>query len=139
LDDETNEWVSKNELKKRQTARKNAAKAAEKAASKKNVPAATKKAEAAAVNDDDLDPSKYTDNRKNFLQALRDAGENPYPHKFNRDMTIPQFREKFEQEKIENGEFLENVRVAVTGRIMGLRTSGAKLIFIDLSEDNSKI
>jgi lysyl-tRNA synthetase, class II len=32
LDDETNEWVSKNELKKRQTARKNAQKAAEKAA-----------------------------------------------------------------------------------------------------------
>lgn len=36
LDEETGEWVSKNELKKRQTARKNAAKAAEKAAKKKD-------------------------------------------------------------------------------------------------------
>jgi hypothetical protein len=35
LDNETGDWVSKNELKKRQTARKNAAKAAEKAAAKK--------------------------------------------------------------------------------------------------------
>ena len=32
LDEETNEWVSKSELKKRQTSRKNAQKAAEKAA-----------------------------------------------------------------------------------------------------------
>jgi len=54
-------------------------------------------------------------------------------------MTIPQFREKFEQVKIENGEFLEGQKVALTGRIMGLRQSGAKLMFIDLHEDNAKI
>lgn len=95
LDEETGEWVSKTELKKRNTARKNAAKAAEKAAAKKAKDATAgekkvaKKTEAA---DEDLDPSKYTDNRKQYLQQLRDAGQNPYPHKFHRDMTVPQFK-----------------------------------------------
>jgi lysyl-tRNA synthetase class 2 len=70
--------------------------------------------------------------RKRLLEQIRDEGKNPYPHKFNRDMTIPQFREKYEQTKIEVGEFLEDQKVALTGRIMGLRSSGAKLIFIDL-------
>jgi len=54
-------------------------------------------------------------------------------------MTVQQFREKYDQQKIENGSFLEDKTVALTGRIMGLRSSGAKLIFIDLCEDNSKI
>ena len=70
--------------------------------------------------------------RKRLLEQIRDEGKNPYPHKFNRDMTIHQFREKYEQTKIEVGEFLEDQKVALTGRIMGLRSSGAKLIFIDL-------
>jgi lysyl-tRNA synthetase class 2 len=34
---------------------------------------------------------------------------------------------------------LEDQKVAVTGRVMNLRPSGAKLIFIDLSEDGGKI
>jgi len=66
LDEETKEWVGKNELKKRQTARKKAADAAEKAAKKAEAPkkAGTKKADA---NEDEKDPSKYTDIRKKML------------------------------------------------------------------------
>ena len=105
LDEETGDWVSKGELKKRQTARKNAAKAAEKAAAKKakdaNAPA--KKDKKVEEDEDDLDPSKYTERRKQFLDKEREAGRNPYPHKFHRDMTIPQFRQKYETEKIESG------------------------------------
>jgi len=59
--------------------------------------------------------------RKKFLEAQRKEGKNPYPHKFQRDMTIPQFREKFEQVALENGQFVEDQTIAVTGRIMGLR------------------
>jgi hypothetical protein len=67
LDDEANEWVGKNELKKRQKDRKKIKDAADKAAKKAAAPKteAKKKVE----NDDELDPSKYTDNRKNFLEA----------------------------------------------------------------------
>ena len=53
-------------------------------------------------------------------------------------MTIEQFRTKYEETKCENGSFLEDT-VTLAGRVMGLRNSGAKLIFIDLHEDNSKV
>jgi lysyl-tRNA synthetase, class II len=94
LDEVTNEWVSKSELKKRQTQRKKEAAAAKKAEEKKAKDEA-KKAEgggekkAKKVEEEELDPSKYTENRRKWIQAERDAGRNPYPHKFNRDMTIP--------------------------------------------------
>ena len=68
FDEETKEWVSKSELKNRQKLRKKAKDAAEKAA--KAPPAKAKKA--AAVAEDDLDPSKYTDLRKHYIQSLRD-------------------------------------------------------------------
>lgn len=54
-------------------------------------------------------------------------------------MTLAQFREKYSQMDLEKGKFLEDSKVALTGRIMGLRISGAKLIFIDIEEDNSKL
>jgi lysyl-tRNA synthetase class 2 len=129
LDEVDNEWVSKNELKKRNTQRKKLADAAAKAASK------PKKED----DKDEIDPSKYTEMRKNFLDEQRAAGKNPYPHKFHRDMTIPQFVEKYEAVKMENGVFLTDQKVALTGRVMTLRPSGAKLIFIDLNEDNGKV
>ena len=139
LDEETKEWVGKNELKKRQTLRKKAKDAAEKAAKKAaTAPKAGAKKEKMA-DDEELDPSKYTDNRKAFLEAQRAEGKNPYPHKFNRDFTIPHFKEKYDQVKMENGEFKDGEVVSVTGRIMMLRPSGAKLIFIDLVEDQMKV
>ena len=121
LDEETNEWVSKNELKKRNTQRKKAKEAAEKAAKK---PAPAKKEKADAVNEDDLDPSKYTELRRRFIQSLRDANQNPYPHKFNRELSIKEFREKYEATKIADGEFLESTKVAIVGRIMQSRNQG---------------
>ena len=94
LDEVTGEHVSKNELKKRQKARAKAEKDAQKAKEKAEA-AAAKGGEAKtkrAAFDEDVDPSKYTDNRKNFVQALRDQGVNPYPHKFTRTHRIDQFR-----------------------------------------------
>ena len=57
LDEVENEWVSKNELKKRNTQRKKLADAAAKVAAK------PKKED----DKDEIDPSKYTEMRKNFL------------------------------------------------------------------------
>ena len=138
MDDETNEWVSKNELKKRQTARKKAADAAEKAAKKADVPkkAGAKKDEKV---EDEKDPSKYTEIRKKMLQDMRNQGKEVYPHKFQKDMTLPQFRDHYEAQKITDGTFLDNKKVSITGRIYNIRAQSAKLIFIDLMEDNAKI
>ena len=73
LDEETNEWVSKNELKKRQTKRKKDAAAADKAAAKKakDATGGEKKKKAAVEDEGELDPSQYTEIRKNFLEAQR--------------------------------------------------------------------
>ncbi len=36
------------------------------------------------VEETKLDPTKYTENRKAYLENLRAQGGNPYPHKFDR-------------------------------------------------------
>lgn len=71
MDEETGDWVSKNELKKRQTARKKEAEAAEKKAKKKDAPAAKGKKAGETQQEDEKDPSKYTEIRKKMLLDLR--------------------------------------------------------------------
>ena len=39
----------------------------------------------------------------------------------------------------ENNVFLEDERVALTGRILSIRSAGGKLIFIDLEGDSAKV
>ena len=38
-----------------------------------------------------LDPTQYTNNRKQFVQKIREEGKNPYPHKFDRTHRIDEF------------------------------------------------
>lgn len=59
----------KTRQKLREKAEKQAAKDAEKAAKAKAEPKAGARK---AGDDEDLDPTQYTQNRKNFVQALRD-------------------------------------------------------------------
>jgi len=76
LDEETGEMVSKNELKKRQKARQKAKekeekdkKKAEAAAAKAAAGGEDKKGKGAKLlgDDEELDPSKYTDNRRAYI------------------------------------------------------------------------
>ena len=94
LDEVTGEMVSKTELKKRTKLRENEKKKAEKEAKKAAEKAAQPKKEkkVLAGGDDDLDPTKYTENRKAMVEAERQAGNNPYPHKFNRSHRVDEFR-----------------------------------------------
>ena len=139
LDEETGDWVSKNEHKKRQTQRKKAKEAQEKADKKANEPKKEGKKKPDGDNEDEKDPSKYTDIRKKMLQDLRNQGKEVYPHKFQKDMTLPQFRDQYESMDIKQGNFLTDKKVSVTGRIYNVRSQSAKLIFIDLMEDNAKV
>lgn len=90
LDEETNEWVSKNELKTREKLRQKAAKEAEKVAKKKGDQKDGPGKDNKKTKDveEELDPTKYRENRIQYLEQLRNEGTNPYPHKFNRDMTV---------------------------------------------------
>lgn len=139
LDDVTGEQVSKTELKKRQKQRANDAKKAEKSAKNPSAgPKASKK-----DNMLDLDPNQYFEIRSRQVGELREAHisngskVNPYPHKFSRNMLVPEFIEKFKG--LKRGETLNDVEVCLSGRIMGKRESGSKLKFYVLKGDGEKV
>ncbi|CCE81968.1 Piso0_002653 [Millerozyma farinosa CBS 7064] len=140
LDDVTGEKVSKTELKKRQKQRANEAKKAAKAANTANTaPKVAKKKDDLA----DLNPNQYFEIRSRQIGELRDtsikddAAFNPYPHKFDVSMQLPEFAEKYKN--LKRGETLTDVEVRVTGRIMGKRESGSKLKFYVLKGDGVQV
>ena len=103
------------ELKKRQKLREKEKKAAEKAAKKKADAEAKAAAEGdkpaknkPAFDEEEKDPSKYNENRKNFVQGLRDNGVNPYPHKFTRTHRIDEFRKAYDATLTEKNVFVED-------------------------------
>ena len=53
----------------------------------------------------------------------------PYPHKFQTTMAIPEFIEKFSH--LKRGEHIQDIQVAMAGRIMVKRDAN-KLKFYDL-------
>lgn len=137
LDEVTGEQVSKSELKKRQKTRQIEAKKAEKA--KQNVDKQPKKKDIMA----DLNPNQYFDIRSRQIDEFRKQNNadpnafNPYPHKFHRSLTVPQFAEKYAS--LTRGETLKDVEVTITGRIMTKRESGSKLKFYVLKGDGIQV
>lgn len=137
VDEVTGEQVSKTELKKRQKLRaleeKKAAKAAKAAAAAPKIN--KKKGDEMA----DLNPNQYFEIRSRQINELRDANHadptafNPYPHKFNVSIKVPEFVEKYQD--LKRGETLKDVTVSVSGRIMAKREAGSKLKFYVLKGD----
>lgn len=88
------------------------------------VPQAKKAAEAAAkppskkaaLMDDsteETDPTLYFENRVKVLDAKKAKGINPYPHKFNVTMSLPDYIAKYSS--LEPGQRLDDVTVSVAG------------------------
>jgi lysyl-tRNA synthetase, class II len=68
--------------------------------------------------------------RSKAINDLRKSkNPDPYPHKFQTTMSIPDFVEKFSY--LKRGEDLKDTQVALAGRIMVKRDSN-KLKFYDL-------
>ncbi len=87
---------------------------------------ADKKAEAAKnkaadgpqlVNDDadDLDPNQYYERRVRTLAAAKASGRNPYPHKFQISMYLPEYVAKYKD--LEPGSHQTEEVVSVAGAI----------------------
>lgn len=102
-------------------AKKQAEKAATAAASGKAKPPA-----------EELDPTKYRENRLAEIQQLPDA----YPHKWNVNASIPALIERYAS--LEPGEQLTGVDVTVAGRVKNKRGQG-NLIFYSIFADGEKI
>lgn len=92
----------------------------------------------AKVDVEDLDPTKYLENRKNWLTSMKSEGLNPYPHKFHVTHTLAQFIAKYAH-STQKGQFIEGENVAVTGRVFSIRSSGHSLIFYDIIQDNQRL
>lgn len=141
--------LSKNELKRRQKTLRKATEAAEKAVHKainnaSNNSASTQDHSASngaallAESGENLDPSQYIANRKAAIVTIKNAGGNPYPHKFNVEMTIPEFVRKYES-AVEPGQQLDGHEVAIAGRVYSKRAAGSRLVFYDLRGDGVKV
>lgn len=109
---------------------------AAKAAADAERPHAPKKA-TLAEDEDDLDPNAYFENRAAAVQRAKDAGQNPYPHKFAVDYSIPDFIDHFGP-TVEPGSHMDDV-VSIAGRIQTKRASGAKLLFYDIVGGGQKV
>ncbi|XP_059140639.1 lysine--tRNA ligase-like isoform X2 [Physella acuta] len=125
--------ISKNELKRRLKAEKQAKKKTEKLATE---PVAENKEAKGDQDEETCDPTEYFNMRSLAVSLLKESNEPPYPHKFHVGMSLQEFIERFNH--IDSGEILDEV-VTVAGRIHAKRLSGAKLIFYDLRGESVKI
>ncbi|RUP48072.1 hypothetical protein BC936DRAFT_145002, partial [Jimgerdemannia flammicorona] len=134
-DEATGEMVSKSELKRRQKNREKEAKKAEKATL---APAAPASGDHAEKEEEHLNPNQYFELRSRAILKLRETqNPNPYPHKFDVEISIPAFIQKYSH--LEAGQRLQNEVVTVAGRIHNKRASGQKLRFYDLHGEGQKI
>ncbi|XP_052199633.1 lysine--tRNA ligase isoform X2 [Diospyros lotus] len=90
-----------------------------------------------AVDEEDMDPTQYFENRLKALASQKSAGINPYPHKFHASMSILEYIEKYKG--LSNGDHLEDVQISLAGRVMNKRSSSSKLFFYDLHADGAKV
>ena len=132
----TGEQVSKKELKRREKNRKKEQEQAEKKGNKEPKEKGGEK-EKKGKPEEELDPTKYFENRKNYLLKEIESGKNPFPHKFQVTISLPEFIKKY-KDITKKGEFLDDV-VQVAGRVHSIRKSGASLIFYDIRGNDVKL
>ena len=137
----TGEQISKKELKKREKQRKKEKEKEEKAKKKEEEKVKGKEggneSKKKKNEEEELDPTKYFENRKTYLVKKMESGENPFPHKFEVSIGLPEFVKKY-KDITKKGEFLTDV-VQVAGRVHSIRKSGAGLIFYDIKSGDAKI
>ncbi|KAI3453052.1 hypothetical protein Pfo_009715 [Paulownia fortunei] len=91
----------------------------------------------AAAEDEGMDPTQYYENRLRALAAQKEAGNNPYPHKFEAKLSIPDYVKRYES--LSSGDHLEDVEERIAGRLMNKRSSSSKLFFYDLHGGGAKV
>uniref|UniRef100_A0A669CQ16 Lysine--tRNA ligase n=1 Tax=Oreochromis niloticus TaxID=8128 RepID=A0A669CQ16_ORENI len=90
-----------------------------------------------ALDEETLDPNQYFKIRTQAIQELKGTAEDPYPHKFNVDLSLTEFIEKYNH--LQPGDQLTDVVLSVSGRVHAKRASGAKLLFYDLRGEGVKL
>ncbi|CAD5234693.1 unnamed protein product [Bursaphelenchus xylophilus] len=134
--EEGDKKLSKNEQKRLAKQAQKAKEKAEKDAAKAANPVQSKKND--KVKDaDPSDPQEYFNMRVRMINERREAGEEPFPHKFNVSISLKEFTEKYAY--LKDNQVLEDVTVSIAGRIFSKREAGAKLIFYDLHGECTRL
>lgn len=136
--DEQGNEISKSKWKDLKRAEEKKKKDEEKEAKKKEAAKSQPVASKKKKEEEELDPTKYLENRKKWITDQKEAGLNPYPHKFNVSIRMPEFVKKYHG-VTKKGEFIEGELQSVSGRVFSIRAQGAGLIFYDLISDDTKI
>ena len=117
--------LSKGEQKRRAKQAQKEAEKAEKDAAKKaagvDKPKASGPAAQALEEDEDIDPTKYFENRLNWVTNRKENGPDPYPHKFSVDLQLPVFHAKYDT--IEDGGMAPEMSVSIAGGAAPLSAS----------------
>ena len=133
--------LSKNEQKRRakeaEKAKQKAEKEAAKAAADAAKPKAAKADKGPQLEEDDLDPTKYFENRLKWVGEKKAAGASPYPHKFKVTMQHAQYIAAYKD--LANGTKLADKVESIAGRIANRRAGGKGLVFIDLMSEGEKV
>jgi len=123
--------------KKEAKEKKLAAAAAKKAAQQPGKKDEAKKDGAKKEGEEELDPTKYKENRMKALLDMEASHTlNPWPHKWQQTMRIPEYVEKYAT--LKDGENSEDV-VSLAGRVLAKRSQSANLVFMDLYECQQKV
>uniref|UniRef100_A0A674CVI0 Lysine--tRNA ligase n=1 Tax=Salmo trutta TaxID=8032 RepID=A0A674CVI0_SALTR len=89
------------------------------------------------VEQKETNDQQYFKIRTQAIQALKGTAEDPYPHKYNVDLSLTEFIEKYNH--LQPGDQLTDIVLNVSGRVHAKRESGAKLIFYDLRGEGVKL
>lgn len=82
-------------------------------------------------------PEQYKQSRIEYVQKVRSTGDEPYPHKFNADVSVEEFKQRFHM--YETGTADESLLVAIAGRVAFRRTSGSKLVFYTIVSNGQSL
>ncbi|XP_067393604.1 lysine--tRNA ligase-like isoform X2 [Emydura macquarii macquarii] len=88
-------------------------------------------------SEEEWGPQQYHLIRSDCVLQLKEKGEQPYPHKFHTNITLPEFIDKFSY--LGDGENLPDKHLSLAGRIHAKRSAGAKLFFYDLRGNGVKL
>ncbi|NOY22793.1 MAG: lysine--tRNA ligase [Acidobacteria bacterium] len=89
------------------------------------------------MNQQQQSENEYIQQRRQHLQAIKEAGINPFPVKFDYDITAEQIKDIFEKYDKEELESLEK-HVKTCGRIMSKRMQG-RACFMHISYGKTKL
>ncbi len=87
---------------------------------------------------EEVDPTKYFENRQNWIIEETNKGNNLFPHKFNSSITLPDLKAKY-FDNTKRGEFIEDAEFSIAGRIFNIRSQSSGLVFYDIISDDVKI